>query len=53
MPYMHILADHVADIVDMDGSIDVFNSKGLEKNNHTITVDYFKSTNHHCGEDDS
>ena len=48
-PYLHLLTEHVAQIIRVHGSIVMFNCQGLEKKNHIITVDYFKSTNHQRG----
>ena len=48
-PYMHLLVNHAADIIQRHGSLSVFSAQGLEKLNHLITVDYFKCTNHWQG----
>ena len=48
-PYMHLLTDHVPGLIRTHGSLHAFNTQGLEKKNHVITVDFFKSTNHHRG----
>ena len=48
-PYMHLFMDHIPSLISAHGSLHIFNTQGLEKKNHVITVDYFRSTNHRRG----
>ncbi|KAJ8017417.1 hypothetical protein HOLleu_45198 [Holothuria leucospilota] len=46
---MHLFVAHSHEIVKRHGSLNAFSCQGLEKLNHVMTVDYFRSTNHHLG----
>ena len=46
-PYMHVLVNHVPELLLKFGSISEFTQQGLEKLNDITTKMYFRSTNHH------
>lgn len=46
-PYIHIFADHLAEMIELHGDINAFSMQGLEKLNDLTTQHYFSSTNHH------
>ena len=46
-PYMHILAIHLPEAMQLHGNVEDFCQQGLEKLNHLVTKWYFSSTN--CG----
>ncbi len=48
-PYMHLLTKHATEIIQVHGSLDIFNCQGLERFNDVTTKDYFGSTNHGRG----
>ena len=45
-PYMHILANHIAESIRLNGNISVFSQQGLEKLNDCVTCWFFRGTNH-------
>lgn len=45
-PYMHCMAQHVAEFFNIHGAILPFTQQGLEKFNDTMTKDYFRSSSH-------
>ena len=44
-PYMHVLAYHVPEVMELYGNPTYFCQQGLEKLNHSVTKWYFRSTN--------
>ena len=44
-PYMHLMYDHTAKLIEQEGDIDVFNIQGLEKLNDNTSTEYFRKTN--------
>ncbi len=46
-PYMHVLVNHVPEMLQKYGSISGFTQQGLEKHNDLATKMFFRSTNHH------
>ena len=45
-PYIHLLTNHIPEMLKIHGSIAAFTQQGLEKLNDISTADYFKSSNH-------
>ena len=45
-PYIHLLTNHIVEMMETHGSLAPFTQQGVEKLNDIITQDYFKSTNH-------
>ena len=45
-PYIHALMNHVAEFMQLHGSILPFTQHGLEKYNDVVTKTYFRCTNH-------
>ena len=45
-PYIHALAMHVHEFLNLYGSLSKFSQQGLEKLNDTTTLHYFRGTNH-------
>ena len=45
-PYIHLLTNHIVEMMDTHGSLAPFTQQGVEKLNDIITQEYFKSTNH-------
>ena len=48
-PYMHIMAFHVAEMVEKHGALQVFNQQAVEKENHHVTSAFFSCTNFRDG----
>ena len=46
-PYMHLLTSHIAEFLNIHGTIALFSQQGLEKMNDDVTKFYFRSINHH------
>ena len=46
-PYIHIFADHLAEMIELHGDVNAFSMQGLEKLNDLTTHHYFSSTNKH------
>jgi len=46
-PYMHVFSIHVAQFLEIYGSISCFSQQGLEKHNNLTTKYFQHSTNHH------
>ena len=44
-PYMHLMYDHITQLIEQEGDIDVFNIQGLEKLNDNTSTEYFRKTN--------
>ena len=45
-PYMHVFMNHLSESLEMHGNLNKFNQQAMEKLNDTITVLYFRSSNH-------
>jgi len=45
-PYVHLLTNHIGEMLETHGSLAPFTQQGVEKLNDIITQNYFKSTNH-------
>jgi len=45
-PYIHLLTNHIYEMLNVYESLALFPQQGVEKSNDVITQDYFKSTNH-------
>lgn len=44
-PYIHILGEHIWEMIKEHGDISLFTMQGLERLNDMTTKDYFTSTN--------
>ena len=44
-PYEQVFGEHLVEMIERFGDVDLFNMQGLEKLNHLTTMHYFKSTN--------
>lgn len=45
-PYIHAMMNHVHEFMRVHGSILPFTQQGLEKLNHNVTKNYFRSSSH-------
>ena len=46
-PYIHLLAYHVPELVELHGVLGSFSQQAVEKENHKVTSAYFSCTNFH------
>ena len=46
-PYEHAFGEHLGEMIERFGDVNLFNMQGLEKLNHLTTMHYFNSTNKH------
>lgn len=46
-PYEHAFGEHLGEMIERFGDINLFNMQGLEKLNHLTTMHFFNSTNKH------
>ena len=48
-PYMHLMAYHVSEVIEMHGALSQFTEQGLEKLNDNVSKWYFRSTGFNQG----
>ena len=46
-PYIHILGEHIWQMIEKHGDVSLFTMQGLERLNDLTTKDFFSSTNKH------